>query len=70
MDMTLDESDNQSMRAMANLLDLSHEMLHNIFVYVDPADLASLSQTCSALDCFIKGNTLLCKELYLRYWVR
>lgn len=51
------------------LLDTSHELLHNILIYVRPGDLAALCQTCSALDAYIKDNRLLHKELYLSNWV-
>lgn len=54
---------------MACLLDFSHELLHAIFANVNPVDLASLSSSCSALNSYIKNNRLLCKELYLSYWV-
>ena len=64
MDVDLD-GDSKTAKAMTCLLDLSHEMLHNVFIYVQPADLASLSRSCTALNSFIKGNTMLCKELYL-----
>lgn len=50
------------------LLELSHELLHCIFIEIDPADLAPLSSTCRLLHSYIKGNRLLHKDLYvLRY---
>lgn len=50
----------------SDLLQLSHELLHGIFVEVDPIDLAALSQTCRTLRNYISGNTLLHKDLYIR----
>lgn len=55
--------------SMSCLLDLSHELLHNIFINVDPADLAAISRSCSPLNQYVKGNNLLCKELYLQHFV-
>jgi hypothetical protein len=51
---------------MASLLELSHELLHCIFIELDPADLAPLSRTCHDLHRYVRGNTLLHKDLYLR----
>ena len=54
---------------MACLISLPHEMLHNIFVKVDPADLATLSSICRAFHDFIRKNRCLFKELYLKTFV-
>lgn len=54
---------------MASLLELSHELLHCIFTEIEPADLAAVSRSCGTLNSYIKGNRLLCKELYLRRYV-
>lgn len=51
---------------MADLLGLSHELLHCIFLDVDPADLSALSRTCRDLARYIAGNRLLHRELCLR----
>jgi hypothetical protein len=51
---------------MASLLELSHELLHCIFVEIEPADLSALSRACRALKSYIRGNGLLHKELYVR----
>ncbi|KAJ6261645.1 hypothetical protein Dda_2443 [Drechslerella dactyloides] len=50
------------------LLDLPHELLHQIFLSVDPDDLAALQLTCSSLDRYVKGNELLLKALFLQHW--
>ncbi|KAK5117371.1 hypothetical protein LTR62_005989 [Meristemomyces frigidus] len=48
------------------LLELSHELLHHVFVDVDhPSDLARLSLTCRELNNYIRGNRLLHKEIYV-----
>lgn len=52
--------------AMASLLELSHELLHCIFVELRPADLSSLSRTCRDLSSYVKGNRLLHKDVYLK----
>ncbi|WPG98936.1 Hypothetical protein R9X50_00173800 [Acrodontium crateriforme] len=49
----------------SDLLQLSNELLHGIFVEIDPVDLAALSQTCRTLRNYISGNTLLHKDLYV-----
>ncbi|KAF2772765.1 hypothetical protein EJ03DRAFT_324319 [Teratosphaeria nubilosa] len=51
---------------MASLLELSHELLHCIFIDLEPADLASLSRTCHTLNSYVRGNRLLHKDLYVR----
>lgn len=50
------------------LLDLPHEVLHNILANVGPQDLAGLC-CCHALNDFIRNDRLLHKELYLRNFV-
>lgn len=51
---------------MSTLLDkLSNELLHIAFVHLDGPDLASLLATCWPLHHFVKGNSLLHKEIYL-----
>lgn len=54
---------------MSQLLDLCHELLHNIFIQIEPSDLASVSRTCRVLNGYIKSNKLLFRELYLQRWV-
>jgi hypothetical protein len=51
---------------MAKLLELSHELLHCIFVDVEPCDIAALSSTCRPFHDYIRDNRLLHRELYLR----
>ncbi|KAF2083455.1 hypothetical protein K490DRAFT_51613 [Saccharata proteae CBS 121410] len=51
---------------MATLLDLSNELLQSVLVETEPKDLARLSQSCRALNRFIKNNRLLWKDVYLR----
>lgn len=48
------------------LLELSHELLHCIFTEIDLENLATLCQTCSTLNAYIRGNRLLHKDLYVR----
>ncbi|KAF2157787.1 hypothetical protein K461DRAFT_274017 [Myriangium duriaei CBS 260.36] len=55
-----------SKAVMSKLLDCSHEVLHNILSFSDPADLGSLSRSCRSLNAFIQGNKVLCRELYLQ----
>lgn len=54
---------------MARATDLPHEMLHNIFMDVDAADLAALSCTCKTFYGVIRKNRCLFKELYLKIFV-
>lgn len=49
----------------SGLLDLSTELLHNVLTYVEPVDLATLSQACRPLRSYINSTRLLWKELYL-----
>lgn len=51
---------------MATLLELSHELLHCVFVEVSPTDLSSLSGTCRYLHSYIRDNKLLHKDMYVR----
>lgn len=53
---------------MACLLELSNELLHCIFLEIEPVDLASLSRSCRALNSYIRGNRLLHKDLYVRHY--
>ncbi|KAK5007633.1 hypothetical protein LTR28_005042, partial [Elasticomyces elasticus] len=55
---------------MCLLLEISNELLHTIFLDVDPSDLAALSQSCQALNTFVKSNKLLYKELYLQRFLK
>lgn len=54
---------------MASLLELSNELLHNIFVHVEPLALDNLTATCQSIRSYIKSNRLLGKEIYLRRYV-
>lgn len=53
---------------MAQLLELSHELLHCIFIEVAPADLAALSASCRTFRSYIRNNRLLHKDLYIRHY--
>lgn len=55
---------------MTELLDLCYDVLIRILEEVEPADLASCSQTSWAFRNFIHNNTLLFKSHYLRNFVR
>lgn len=50
------------------LLRLPDEVLHSILAYVDPEDITAL-RCCHNLDDFIRNNSLLFKEIYLRHYV-
>ncbi|KAK6523071.1 hypothetical protein TWF281_002494 [Arthrobotrys megalospora] len=56
------------MASQCALLDLPHELLHQILLNVDPVDLARLRLTCTFLNRYLKKNELLFKELYLESW--
>ncbi|AEO67048.1 uncharacterized protein THITE_2064207 [Thermothielavioides terrestris NRRL 8126] len=51
---------------MVSLTHLPPEILHNIFSFVDPEDLARIPFTCRLLNNFIKDNNALCRAIYLR----
>ena len=51
-----------------NLLALPDEVLHSIFVNVDPHDLARLC-CCHVLNDFINNDRLLFKQSYLKNFV-
>lgn len=53
---------------MAQFLELSHELLHCIFIEVAPPDLAALSATCRTLHSYIRKNRLLHKDIYVRHY--
>jgi hypothetical protein len=53
---------------MAQFLELSHELLHCIFIEVSPPDLAALSASCKSLHSYIRNNRLLHKDLYVRHY--
>lgn len=54
---------------MANLTDLSSEVLHNLFCFVDAVTLASLSKTCHQLRDFIGRDDLLWRRVYANRFV-
>ena len=54
---------------MPQLLDQCPEVLHNIFIYVDPLDLVNICLTCRFLNRFISGDDLLWKIQYLSRFV-
>lgn len=51
---------------MTNLLNLPNETLHNVFISLDPQDLARVSRTCKVLDAFVKSDGSLFREVYCR----
>jgi hypothetical protein len=51
---------------MACLLELSHELLHCIFIDVEPADIVALSSCSRFFHDYIHGNRLLHRQLYIR----
>lgn len=52
---------------MAFLLEMCHEVLHDILAEVNPKDLGALLQSCRALHSYIKDNRMLWKDVYLRF---
>ncbi|KAK5998638.1 hypothetical protein PT974_01019 [Cladobotryum mycophilum] len=48
-----------------HLTTLPNEILHNIFQWAAPGDLATLPQVCRALYGFIRGNHKLYRDIYL-----
>lgn len=64
--MTLDMNTSSKVR----LLELPGEILHSVFKECEPQDLASLQLSCGTLNAYIAKNKLLCKEVYLRHYVR
>jgi hypothetical protein len=51
------------------LLELYYDVLIKILEEVDPEDLASLAQTSTGLNQFVKGNDRLYKAQYLKNFV-
>lgn len=49
---------------MTNLTDLSPEILHTLFCFVDALTLSSLSKTCHQLRDFIARDDLLWRRVY------
>lgn len=54
---------------MSRLTTLPPEMLHLIFVWLDPEDLSVLPRVCKAFNQHVKGNRDLCKNIYLNQLV-
>lgn len=54
---------------MATLLHQCSEVLHTIFQYVEPTDLAPLSRSCKAFHRFIESDQLLWKNQFLGRFV-
>lgn len=54
---------------MSGLLDLPHEILHNILGNCEGRDLAALNITCRELHKFVPGNWILWRKVYLNKFV-
>lgn len=54
---------------MASLLNLADELLHEVFTYVYPSDLASLARTCKTSNAHL-GNKILWKDAYYLHMVQ
>jgi hypothetical protein len=54
---------------MPRLVTLPAEVLHNIFIWLDPGDLGSLPRVCRALHDYVTGNWKLCQDIYLNHLV-
>ncbi|KAH7150044.1 hypothetical protein B0J13DRAFT_620381 [Dactylonectria estremocensis] len=50
------------------LVILPPEVLHNIFKWLDPADIVILPRVCPVLYTFTKGNKTLSRAVYLRHF--
>jgi len=55
--------------AMASLLNLCDELLHEVFTLVKPDDLASLARTCQQFNAYVTGNKILWKDAYAVHFV-
>lgn len=58
-----------STETMATITDLSPEILHNLFCFVDAVTLSRLSQTCHQLRDFISRDDLLWRRIYTTRFV-
>ena len=54
---------------MPRLITLPAEVLHNIFIWLDPDDLGSLPRVCRVLHDYVTGNWKLCQDIYLNHLV-
>lgn len=54
---------------MSPVLDLAPEILHQIFIDVQPTDLGSLSMTCQYLNQVIRNDERLWRHHYLSHFV-
>lgn len=52
-----------------SLADLSTEILHNIFYFLDATDLAGVGGTCRLFHDFLKRDDLLWQRIYLSRFV-
>jgi hypothetical protein len=55
---------------MTSLLNQAPEVLHDIFLHVEPSDLASVARTCRYLNTFVEKDALLWRQQYLTYFDR
>lgn len=55
---------------MACLEGISNELLHNILIHVEPANVATLCKSSPVLNSYIKNNRIFFKDLYLLNWVK
>lgn len=53
---------------MPLLTELPPEIVHNILLFLDPEDLASVPRTCKGLNDAIRRNSTLFKGVYLAHF--
>jgi hypothetical protein len=54
---------------MIHITQLPAEILHHIFRWLEPTDLATLPRTCHFINEYVKGNQRLCHDIYLNVLV-
>jgi hypothetical protein len=63
-------ADSSEPAAIIHLTLLPAEILHGIFSWLEPKDLASLPLCCRFFNSYVKGNHRLCRDIYLNHLVR
>lgn len=56
-------------QAAASLVTLPPELLHQILVWIDPADVVGLPRVCRRLRAFVSQNVTLYHDVYLHHLV-
>lgn len=58
-----------SPKMVSSLLNLSDELLHEIFILNSARDLAALRKSCRTFNAYVKGNRKLWKDNWLGQFV-